>query len=207
MRSSKLVVYSGRNERLVKPILDLFSFSTGIELEEFGATTVLVTHDQEEALSMASLVALMRDGRVVQTAEPVLLYQYPTDLWAARFVGDTNVLRGAVTETGLASCSLGRIPLRANHTTDGGPAFIMLRPEQLRLSPAGLDSGGRPRAIVRAQTFRGHESLVRLHLLGSPDQELVARVPGQALPAVGSEVLLEVNGDAIAFPVSPDLAL
>src|SRR5699024_12515199 len=62
-------------------------------LKQIGATSILVTHDQEEALSMADYVAVMRQGTCVQTADPISLYKYPKDINVAKFVGDATVMK------------------------------------------------------------------------------------------------------------------
>ena len=74
-----------------------------------GTTAVLVTHDQAEALSMGREVAVLRSGRLVQTATPSVLYRAPVDLDVARFVGDAVVVPGDA-RAGLVECVLGRSP-------------------------------------------------------------------------------------------------
>ena len=76
-----------------------------------GATAVLVTHDQAEALSMGNEVAVLRSGRLAQTATPTTLYRAPVDLDVARFVGDAVVVPGTA-RSGVVECVLGRSPLR-----------------------------------------------------------------------------------------------
>ncbi|MCA0146802.1 ABC transporter ATP-binding protein [Blastococcus sp. LR1] len=159
-----------------------------------GATAVLVTHDQAEALSMADQVAVLRGGRLVQLTDPRTLYRRPTDLDVAAFVGDAVVLDADVRD-GVASCVLGRLAV-AGEQPDG-PARILLRPEQLRLvtpSPAALT------ARVSAVDFYGHDSRVRLDLPGGGS--VAARLGGLDLPAVGEQVAIEVTGSALAFPAT-----
>src|SRR5262249_10891591 len=78
-----------------------------------GATAVLVTHDQAEALSTGREVAVLRDGRLVQTAPPDVLYRTPADLDVARFVGDAVVLPGDARAEGV-SCALGSLRVRGD---------------------------------------------------------------------------------------------
>ena len=92
-----------------------------------GATAVLVTHDQAEALSMADQVAVLRDGRLVQLTDPQTLYRSPQDLDVATFVGEAVVL-GADLREGTAHCALGTVPVDGPHAD--GPARVLLRPEQ-----------------------------------------------------------------------------
>ena len=97
-------------------------------LTDAGVTTLLVTHDQEEALSIADQVAVMRDGRFTQVGSPQQVYRQPTDRFTAEFLGDCISLPCTVA-SGVADCALGRIPVQASAAD--GPATLVLRPEQL----------------------------------------------------------------------------
>ncbi|HEY4625205.1 MAG TPA: ABC transporter ATP-binding protein [Blastococcus sp.] len=159
-----------------------------------GATAVLVTHDQAEALSMADQVAVLRGGRLVQLTDPRTLYRRPTDLDVATFVGEAVVLDAAIS-TGCAHCALGAVAV--DPATPDGPARILLRPEQLRLAPP-MD--GAPVARVRSIDFYGHDSRVWLDL---PSGITVsARLEGADLPAVGDDVSISVLGTALPFPAA-----
>jgi iron(III) transport system ATP-binding protein len=161
-----------------------------------GATAVLVTHDQAEALSMADQVAVMRGGGLVQLTDPRTLYRRPGDLDVATFVGDAVVL-DAELRGGRAHCVLGALPYEQAPTdaVPDGPARILLRPEQLRLSVPAADM---PIARVRSVDFYGHDSRVWLAL---PDGGRVsARLDGDNLPTVGDDVAISVRGTALAFP-------
>ena len=105
-------------------------------LREAGMTAVLVTHDQEEALSIADRVAVMLDGRIVQVGPPEELYHRPASRTIAEFIGDVQFLPGEASGR-RAGTVLGDIPL---HGAFDGPVDVMLRPEMLRLSPAGGSS-------------------------------------------------------------------
>ncbi|MFW3169594.1 ABC transporter ATP-binding protein [Geodermatophilus sp. CPCC 206100] len=157
-----------------------------------GATAVLVTHDQAEALSMADQVAVLRGGRLVQLADPRTLYRSPRDLDVAMFVGESVVLDADV-RGGAAHSVLGVLPLE--RPCPDGPARVLLRPEQLRL---GLPGGDGPTARVRAVDFFGHDARVRLELPSG--EEFSARLEGWDLPAAGQDVSVRVNGAALPFP-------
>jgi iron(III) transport system ATP-binding protein len=154
-----------------------------------GATAVLVTHDQAEALSMADQVAVMRAGRLVQLAAPSVVYGEPADAAVARFVGEAVLLPGAVAG-GTASCALGRVPVP---DAADGPARILLRPEQLVIGADGV-----PARVLDVAYF-GHDAAVRL-TLETGGTEVLARVPGHARPAPGEVVGLTVTGAGLAFP-------
>lgn len=153
-------------------------------------TTLLVTHDQAEALSVADDVAVLRDGRVRQHAAPDELYRRPVDVDVARFVG-AAVLLEAVVYDGVAASALGDVPVP---DAPDGPVRLLLRPEQLRL---GVADGG-PTARVEQSTYYGHDCAVVLTLL--PDgPRVTARVVGAA-PAVGDTVGITVVGAGVAYP-------
>ncbi|MFC6284999.1 ABC transporter ATP-binding protein [Nocardioides sp. GCM10027113] len=164
-------------------------------LHAAGATAVMVTHDQDEALSLADQVAVMRAGRLVQAATPHDLYRTPADPDVARFVGGATVLP-ALVEGGHASCALGLLPLA--EPCPEGPAQVLVRPEQIRLD--GHDGAeGATEARVDEISFYGHDAAVRLYLL--PDgPAVVARVLGLESPGVGATVKAGVAGRVVAFP-------
>jgi iron(III) transport system ATP-binding protein len=121
-------------------------------LERSGVTTILVTHDQEEALSFADQVAVMREGRLAQVGSPRELYLRPLDAMIAAFLGDVILLPADVAD-GFAACAVGRISVDQDRR---GPAQIMLRPEQISLDrkpPKPGDLRGRVTDIDFAGTF------------------------------------------------------
>ncbi|TDC64342.1 ABC transporter ATP-binding protein [Micromonospora sp. KC207] len=155
-----------------------------------GATAVLVTHDQGEALSMADAVAVMDAGRIVQCGPPAEVYRDPATPWVARFVGDA-VLLPATVDDAVALTPLGRLPLRGAAT--GGAATVLIRPEQIRLAATGG-----PLATVVRQDFHGHDALTTLRL--DDGTVLTARTldEGSAL-AAGAQVAVTVRGEVRAY--------
>jgi iron(III) transport system ATP-binding protein len=148
-------------------------------LRDAEATALLVTHDQEEALSLADRVAVMRDGQIVQVGAPVEVYALPATRWAAQFVGEVNVLAGVARGTGVET-ELGVFDLR--EPADGS-VHVAVRPEQLELSARG-DSN----AEVIAREFRGHDVLYRLRHEGG--KTLLVQLPSLELHEVGDEVFV-----------------
>jgi iron(III) transport system ATP-binding protein len=164
-----------------------------------GATAVLVTHDQAEALSMADQVAVMRGGGLVQLTDPRTLYRRPGDLDVAAFVGDAVVLDADV-RSGSAHCILGVLPVeQAAAAVSDGPVRVLLRPEQLRLT---APAGELPVARVCTVDFYGHDSRVGLVL--SDGRTVSARLDGGDLPVVGDVVAISVRGTALAFPAGDE---
>lgn len=160
-------------------------------LKEAGITGVFVTHDQEEALSLADEVAVMMHGRVVQSAPPEVLYSHPATRDVAAFVGEANFLRGQA-EGDSVQCVLGSFPLVAPAE---GAVFILLRPENVHLSAA--DGTGNASVIWRE--FYGHDQRVGLRL--SDNTRLVARLDSLQTFDVGQPLQVEIIGEVRAFPL------
>ncbi len=169
-------------------------------LRAAGATALLVTHDQEEALSLADTVAVMRGGRIVQAADPQTLYRDPVDAEVARFVGEAVLLEGRL-DGDYAETPLGRLPTRGTGAVDGTAATVMLRPEQILCHGLSLAADAeRPRGRVLSTAFYGHDATARI-VLDDPDRrEIVARAAGHLLPQAGDEVTIAVEGTALAYP-------
>ena len=148
-------------------------------LRDAEATALLVTHDQEEALSLADRLAVMRDGQIVQVGAPVEVYGRPATRWAAQFVGEVNVLSGVAhgsgVETALGVFDLGE-PAK-------GSVHVAVRPEQLELS-AHHDGN----AEVVAREFRGHDVLYRLRHEGG--RTVLVQLPSLELHDVGAKVFV-----------------
>ncbi|MEA3121215.1 MAG: iron(III) transport system ATP-binding protein [Paraburkholderia sp.] len=173
-------------------------------LAHAGATAVLVTHDQSEALSMGHEVAVLWGGRMIQTATPDTLYRRPISRELAAFIGEAVLLPGTAANGGVI-CELGRlklaVPVRA------GAVDVMVRPEQVRV--ALVDHGTHAYddavdATVEEITFYGHDATLALRLVRVSNQstgtEIRARVPGYRVPPLGARVRLSVEGEVIAYP-------
>jgi iron(III) transport system ATP-binding protein len=159
-------------------------------LRDADATAVFVTHDQEEALSLADRIAVMQAGRVLQVGEPAALYAQPADRFVATFVGDADLIPGRA-QNGAVATAVGRLAT----TGDGfdGDVEVALRPERVRLRLDGAGQG-----VVRGITYFGHDQLVEVGL------EDGGRVRSRMGPVrsfePGDRVSVAVNGEVIAFP-------
>jgi iron(III) transport system ATP-binding protein len=165
-----------------------------------GTTAVLVTHDQAEALSMGREVAVLRAGRLVQTAAPSVLYRMPADLDVARFVGEAVVLPGDA-GAGTVATALGELVL-VDPQLDGR-VEIMIRPEQIELRRASPTRGGSGAlaavATVTRSAIYGPDALVDL-VLETNQEPIRARVlRGYDAPAPGSRVEVTVVGPVMAY--------
>jgi iron(III) transport system ATP-binding protein len=172
---------------------------------------VLVTHDQDEALSMADRVAVLRGGRVVAYAQPEEMYGSPLDADLAGFVGEANLLPGVV-EGDEAKTALGRLVLQegigASWPSVDPTAVVLVRPEQLEVRVRGAGpAGGGIHATVVDRAYFGHDAVLRVTLSGSPDREpLLVRVTGPGAPPPGADVLLTVRAPVMAWPAEGDAA-
>ena len=165
-------------------------------LTEAGTTTILVTHDQDEALGLADQIALLRDGLMVAVADPRTLYVEPPDLTAAALIGDGNVLSAEV-HGRKALCALGTVEVADPGTLDG-PARLLLRPEQLALHRE--PGAGTVAATVVETSYHGHDALVQIAVDAPDHPTFSARIPGDLVPAPGRLVWVEVRGTARAWP-------
>jgi iron(III) transport system ATP-binding protein len=168
-------------------------------LREAGTTALLVTHDQDEALSMADLVAVIRHGRIGQTGTPQELYEHPVDAAMAEFLGDANLINGSV-DSAVASTPLGILPLRPGSIRVAGPtsAVIMVRPEQVEIRPGHAVHGLAAR-VLESQ-FHGHDTVMTvLPDASSGMGELVVRTDGGLALAPGTEVTVTARGPVLAW--------
>jgi spermidine/putrescine transport system ATP-binding protein/putrescine transport system ATP-binding protein len=107
---------------------------------EAGITFILVTHDQEEAMSIADRIALMDKGQVIQVATPVEMYQQPKTKFVADFIGENNLFRGVVSN-GTLQVADRSLPIATTSLPVGAKAVLILRPEKINLVNNGLISG------------------------------------------------------------------
>jgi putative spermidine/putrescine transport system ATP-binding protein len=161
---------------------------------ELGITTLYVTHDQEEALSVSDHVAVMNAGRIEQMGSPAEMYSAPATPFVAEFVGTMNRLEGTVAEGGVRyGATTLRIDAAAGRKR-GERVLVLVRPESVEVEAANGDAPNVLRGEVLTQTFLG--PVTRLRIVG-PGVELIADVPTQkalSLP-VGTKVGAAVPAD------------
>ena len=126
--------------------------------EKTGTTFVIVTHDQEEAMTVASRVAVMDQGKLMQVATPDRIYENPNSVYVADFIGDVNIIQGRATSTGEDTYRIdwaeGQPPLTAtstNHFSDGQTCHLAIRPEKVTISAE------RPADAVNAVQGKVHD--------------------------------------------------
>jgi len=160
-------------------------------LRDAEATAVLVTHDQEEALSLGDRVAVMREGRIVQLGAPEEVYARPADRWTAGFLGEVNVLAGMCRRGGSVETWLGVFD---SPGAGAGRVHLAVRPEQL-----DLRTDRAVNAEVVEREFRGHDVLYRLrHEVGG---SLLVQLPSLELHEVGARVHVRPAAAAVASVV------
>ncbi|SFB63356.1 iron(III) transport system ATP-binding protein [Rhizobium sp. NFR07] len=167
--------------------------AVGDVLRAEGIATLLVTHDQAEALAFADQVAVMRAGRLMQFGPPREVYGRPVDPATAAFLGEAIILPATIGD-GHADCALGRLPADVANGF-AGQATIMLRPEQIGL----VEGEGGVRAKVAEAGFRGSASELRIVLCDDQGITLTIEVPSSRDLPIGEEIGLQVSGKAHVF--------
>lgn len=194
--------FSGLDDRLRDGVRD----ETLEILKEENTAVVLVTHDPNEAMRMADEIALMRNGRIVQSGAPYNIYNTPVDREAAGFFSDINVIRGKV-QGSLTSTPFGEF--LAPGFPDDTDVDIVFRPQHIRIDfdrsgkgPNPTPEDGAPaRGTVLRSRFMGRESLVEFQM-DHDGSVLKATVPSVFLPKPGTALWLMIRrGRCFVFPV------
>jgi iron(III) transport system ATP-binding protein len=175
-------------------------------LAKAHTAALLVTHDQTEALSLASRVALMHDGVIEQSGSPVDVYFSPSTLWCAEFLGEANILPARISSLPnespdgrlSATSILGEMAVTwmEPHTAPSAhePLSVMIRPESLALAP------GRHWRVAETY-FAGHDGLVTLKAGEEKAGQQTVRilVPARQMPTLGALYDVEVTGAALGY--------
>lgn len=170
-----------------------------------GTTTIMVTHDQSEALSISDRVVVMEAGRITQVDEPYRAYERPGNRFVSQFIGKANMLDACVVSrdasrigvdlrhAGGVRCTDAELPAHAPHMRVGDSVTLCIRPEKLQLCAPG---NGRVNATVSSRFFLGSQWLYRLD---SPLGELLAcrQNDGAAPLSEGAAVGVDWHGDAL----------
>ncbi|HEX5984509.1 MAG TPA: ABC transporter ATP-binding protein [Solirubrobacterales bacterium] len=159
-------------------------------LAEQQLTSVFVTHDQEEALSVADVVAVVNEGKVEQVGTPEDVYSRPSTRWVAGFLGEIEVLPGKAVN-GTVECELGPLP---NRNGLKGDVDVLVRPESLAIGTIEPPDKRSQKATVVSRSFFGHDQLVELEL---PSGSIV-KVRRLGFPAwhPGDHVRIWIEGPA-----------
>ncbi len=162
--------------------------------QDTGIAFVVVTHDQEEALTLADRIALLDRGKVVQLASPRELYDKPVNRFAADFIGLMNFVDGKVVQGGFEAPGLGRVP--APNGVADGPAALAIRPERVRLTETA--EGNAIAGQVDGAAFLGQDVIAHV-TVPNLTRPIVARLaaghPLSAKLARGQRVWLNWQAD------------
>ncbi len=186
---------------------------TQLELRELqkklGVTFVIVTHDQEEAMTMADRIAVMNGGRLAQVAAPREIYEHPKSRWVAEFVGDVNLIEGVVSavdaqETVVETAAAGqmRVP-QGNAAHRGDRVLVAIRPEKVAIAREGASAhgGNSVSGILRDIEYFGGSSVYKVKLDGPGSMRIssvnVSR-KGETVASKGERVTLSWSADAAA---------
>ena len=162
--------------------------------QETAVTTLFVTHDQEEALSISDRVVVMHEGRLSQVGDPAAIYGEPENMFVARFVGAVAELPGMVVDgaAGIVEVLGHHLPAsRARGMTAGTKVHFLLRPEMIRLSP---DTAGMLRGTVISRTFFGALTTLRVEI--TSQHHLTAAMPSAEAARVTLGSTVSVSWDA-----------
>ena len=161
----------------------------GAILRAAGVTILLVTHDREEAFSIADRLALMLDGSIVQAGTAEEVYYDPSDPWAASFGGSGNLVPGLARD-GLVETLLGSFRIANGGATRQGRVRALIRPELLELQP---DPAGTAEVVGRE--FRGHDVFYRIR--AGDGSTLVSQRPSTEMVPLGARVAVRPHGAAV----------
>lgn len=166
-------------------------------LKESNASGLIVTHDRDEAFSIADEIVVMRAGRVAQSGIPANLYEHPIDVATASVVGASICLAAQLHGTS-ADTALGSVPVRNPHGVPDGKVTIMLRPEQVLPSTAAV---GQAVTVLHVASVG---PLMWLDLALAKASQETLRFPAcwltSAPPTIGSTIYIHISGDALVFP-------
>ena len=181
-------------QHLRREILDL--------QRKIGITTILVTHDQEEALTMGDRIVVMDHGVIAQIGTPQEIYERPDSPFVADFIGEMNFLNGESQEGNLVK--IGQLKFSCNQfedsLTEEEPVFLCIRPEDVVLSNSfeTTDAPNMSQAVVQDSEFFGSVFRVRLAFEAQRDSEFVAQLPPSSMRSLDLQTGSRIN---VQFPI------
>jgi len=172
---------------------------------KLGVTTIMVTHDQEEALTMADRIVVMNDGVIDQVGTPTEIYREPKTLFVANFIGTMNHVKGHAASSGSAKFGSRELSCRKHDLPPGKPAIISIRPEDIvpidEIDPSVAQTGNIFNVTVEEMEFLG--SFWRIHLGGKQldNSRLIIDLSVNAVirmnTTVGKEMSIELPSDRL----------
>ncbi|HWO42043.1 MAG TPA: ABC transporter ATP-binding protein [Candidatus Eisenbacteria bacterium] len=158
-----------------------------------GVTTLYVTHDQAEALSLGDKVCVMNAGEILQIARPHDVYSRPESLFVAQFVGEMNFVQGRVAAPGQVECALGRFALALpNGAALGAAVTLAIRPEHVRLRRDNGEHSTGVRGRVTSKNYLGDAALLEIEVNGVA---MLVKLAGDTELAIGDQAVVELPAD------------
>ena len=169
----------------------------GTLIRELGIATLYVTHDQEEAMTLATRILVMNEGRAEQLATPRELFESPRSRFVASFIGMDNILEGRKRPDGAVDTVLGSLPVATTDSSSADRVVLALRPEWVRLVDRDASSGPTVSARIEEGRFQGTTWIYRVQVEGTT---LFATSPVRLDP--GSEGHVSVEGRPVLLPAA-----
>jgi len=164
-----------------------------------GVTTLYVTHDQAEALSLGDKVCVMHDGEIIQMAPPHEIYAKPASVFVAQFVGEMNFIKAKVANGGQIECALGMIAAAVPEGLGAGaPVTLAVRPEHVKVTPAPSYGPAAAVGKIASKNYLGDSALLEVEMNGVT---LLAKLAGDCDLAVGAQAIVEIP--AVRWHVFP----
>ena len=172
-------------------------------IKQMGVTTLMVTHDPQEAMYMADHILVMRDGKVEQGGSPREIYQFPATEFTARFVGQTNILQGIILSPSYdeVMTTIGPVPCLSMRDLEfGTDAFISIRPESFEIDPKGPFGGE-----IRTIRYAGQTILLEVEIIDEigKGHRLKMRVHPNLRVDVGEEIRFRIMPDFVTVIEDP----
>ncbi|MGO4524626.1 ABC transporter ATP-binding protein [Microvirga sp. 2MCAF35] len=161
-----------------------------------GATSVFVTHDQVEAMTMADRIVVMRDGRILQVGSPLEIYEKPVDVFTARFIGSPtmNLLPASLKE-GHANLSAGGSVKVPSVSATSPEILVGVRPQDLTPATFGVPGLAVSGTVVVVETL-GSETLVHIE---KGNQTVIGSAPGRQIPKIGEQLTLHAPTERLYY--------
>jgi iron(III) transport system ATP-binding protein len=158
--------------------------------KSIGVTTLYVTHDQAEALSLGDKVCVMNQGEILQMAEPRDIYARPVNLFVAQFVGEMNFVTGTVTGPSRVESPLGDVQVTVpDRVSVGAQVTLAIRPEHVGVGSIVTQPPGTVRGKITSKNYLGDAALLEVEVNGV---SLLAKLAGDSSLAIGQEAAVEL---------------
>ena len=157
--------------------------------KSIGVTTLYVTHDQAEALSLGDKVCVMNHGEILQIARPNELYARPVNLFVAQFVGEMNFVKAEVIESGEVGCPLGKLPISIpSGVSKGANITLAIRPEHVKVLPLTSNNANHVSGKITSKNYLGDSALLEVEVNGTT---LLAKLDGDTELTMGDSAAVE----------------